>query len=69
MLYIFYLETNGTDGEIDVRTIPNLSEKKFVHSSSEFGLNDDDYKQIFNKSDTGNYLSDNNDEYSLLIKS
>lgn len=31
-LYIFYLDTNGTDGEIDITTIQNLASKKFTHN-------------------------------------
>jgi hypothetical protein len=71
MLYIFYLETNGTDGEIDVRNIPDLSNEKFVHNASEFGLTKYDYEKIFYIDEKNKYLSDEDQspKYNLLIKS
>ena len=72
-IYIFYLETNGVDGEIDIRNIPELSNKKFVHSRGEFGLNKDDYEKLFKINDKNIYLSDDSENvkkmYNLLIKS
>lgn len=45
-LYIFYLETNGLDGEIDVGSI-DWTDKKFEHNAQMFGLAANDYREIF----------------------
>lgn len=46
-LYIFYLETNGKDGEIDVGSV-NFDNLKFEHGKQQFGISDQDYNKIFN---------------------
>ena len=67
-LYIFYLDTNGLDGEITIDDIPDFSNLKFVHNAPEFGLKSEDYNGIFSYVETNKYITDIND-YSLLKKS
>lgn len=67
LVYIFYLETNGPDGEIDVGSV-DFSSIKFKHSSQSFGLTPDDYEAIFQVG-SRTLLTNNNDKYQLIIKS
>lgn len=45
-IYIFYLDSNGPEGEIDIGSV-DFTSLKFKHSASEFGLASDDYNKIF----------------------
>ena len=37
-VYVFYLDSNGEDGKIDVHDIADTSKLRFQHSASEFGM-------------------------------
>lgn len=48
-VYIFYLDTNGLDGQVTPDDIPE-STMKFKHSKEDFGLTEDSYNAIFGAS-------------------
>lgn len=64
-LYIFYLDTNGPDGEIDIADI-DFTNLKFEHNPSIFGLNGPDYDSIFGGEEIGETLYSLN-PYSMTV--
>ena len=46
LVYVFYLATNGNDGNVDLGYIQEDG-LKFKHSPSEFGIDDELYNAIF----------------------
>lgn len=73
-VFVFYLDTNGLDGEIDTLSI-DPSGLKFEHSAQMLGISQDVYNNIFKISDeTNNYdfaknlaLESNKDLYELTF--
>ena len=47
-VYVFYLDTNGPDGYVDLSQIDE-STLKFVHTKNFFGLTDEEYELMFGK--------------------
>lgn len=66
-VYVFYLETNGLDGEIDVGRV-DFENAKFTHTQQMFGLSRQDYSAIF---DIGSktMLTDVPDSYQMFPSS
>ena len=52
LVYVFYLDSNGPDGEIDLNDV-DLSEARFEHSREMFNLDQDTYDAMFNIQRTG----------------
>lgn len=50
-VYVFYLDTNGPDGKVDLTTF-DISKLKFQHSADMFGISYDLYNQIFKLNDS-----------------
>ena len=71
-IYVFYLDTNGPDGCIDMANI-NANGLKLEHSPSMFGITDELYNQIFNNGEEDDHadqnitLDENRDKYQLTF--
>lgn len=63
-IYVFYLESNGPDGELEPYDIDG---KNLVHNKSLFGISDDMYRRIFNVGDESD-ASTSNIAYSTIAK-
>lgn len=51
VIYVFYLDSNGSDGQIDVHDIADTSKLRFQHSPSDFGLSQKLYEELFQLND------------------
>lgn len=51
LVYVFYLDSNGDDGRIDVHDISDVSKLRFRHSASDFGLSQKLYEELFQLDD------------------
>lgn len=73
-VYVFYLETNGPDGKIDVSDIDTSNLKFDAHNPQMFGISQELYNDIFMINDTEEHIEDvmknltleqNQERYSL----
>lgn len=58
LVYVFYLESNGPDGEIDVNDI-DWDNVKIEHTKEMFGLDSDAYKEFFMLGESPNVIGKN----------
>lgn len=67
-VYVFYLDSNGLDGKIDISDV-DTSSLKFVNSPDMLGMSESEYYQLYVSPSNG-YLTDSeyNDAYEIMFK-
>ena len=67
IVHIFYLQTNGPDGYIDLSQIDETA-LKFMHSPSFFGIDDGLYEKMFiNAESLANIANNSSDKYAITL--
>ena len=67
LVYVFYLATNGNDGNVDLGYIQEDG-LKFKHSPSEFGIDDELYNAIFNQLPDSKENIANGNDYTVRFQ-